>query len=156
MPIIFSYNFVLILSGLKYSAGLVPFIVHPVINTNIYMHVYNFYRIFHFRNFSQTHLRDRVVAHPINYSRESRIFAYRVSLICTRSINNIAYIKIYEYVRLYIFLGSFAQPKCDGFLEWKNRFLCHTQERNGHKKVRAKFLARQLQSCLDLRTRNKN
>ena len=30
--IIFSYNFVLILSGLKYSAGLVPFIVHPVIN----------------------------------------------------------------------------------------------------------------------------
>ena len=53
MHIIFSYNFVLILSGLKYSAGLVPFIVHPVNNIFIYMHVYTFCRIFHFRNFAQ-------------------------------------------------------------------------------------------------------
>ena len=51
--IIFLYNFVLILSGLKYSAGLVPFIVHPVINICMYMHVYTFCRIFYFRNFSQ-------------------------------------------------------------------------------------------------------
>ena len=101
-------------------------------------------------------LRDRVVAHPINYPRESWIFAYRVSIMCTRSINNILYIKIFEYIRIYIFLGSFAQPKCDGFLEWMNRSLYHTLERNGHQKVRAKFLARHLQSCLALRTRNKN
>ena len=33
---IFSYNFVRILSGLKYSAGLVPFIMHPAINIYIY------------------------------------------------------------------------------------------------------------------------
>ena len=46
--IIFLYNFVLILSGLKYSAELVPFIVHPVINIYIYMNVYTFCRIFHF------------------------------------------------------------------------------------------------------------
>ena len=51
--VIFSYNFVLILSGLKYSTGLVPFIVHPVINIYIYIHVYTFGRIFHFRNFAQ-------------------------------------------------------------------------------------------------------
>ena len=51
--IIFSYNFVLVLSGLEYSAGLVPFIVHPVIIISIYMHVYTFCRIFHFRNFAQ-------------------------------------------------------------------------------------------------------
>ena len=51
--IIFSYNFVLILSGLKYSAGLVPFILHPLINIWIYMHVYTFCRIFHFQNFAQ-------------------------------------------------------------------------------------------------------
>ena len=43
----------IVLSGLKYSAGLVPFIVHPVINIYIYMHVYTFFRIFYFRNFSQ-------------------------------------------------------------------------------------------------------
>ena len=53
IQIIFSYNFVLILSGMKYSAGLVPFIVHPVINIYIYMHVYTFCRIFHSRNFAQ-------------------------------------------------------------------------------------------------------
>ena len=62
-----------------------------------------------------------------------------MALMCTRSINNIPYIKICEYVRIYIFLGSFAQPKCDGFLEWMNRSLYHTLERNGHQKVRAKF-----------------
>ena len=53
IDIIFSYNFVLILSGLKYSAGLVPFIMHPVINIFIYINVYTFCRIFHFRNFAQ-------------------------------------------------------------------------------------------------------
>ena len=76
--------------------------------------------------------------------------------MCKRSINNIPYVKICVYVQIFIFLGSFAQPKCDGFLEWMNRSLYHTLERNGHKKVRAKFLARQLQSCLALHTRNKN
>ena len=91
-------------------------------------------------------LRDRVVSNLINYSRESRIFAYRVSLMWTIIINNIPYIKICEYFRIYIVLGSFAQPKCDGFLDWMNRSLYHTLERNGHQKVRANFLAWQLQS----------
>ena len=36
-----------------YSVGLVPFIVHPVINIYIYMHIYTFCRIFHFQNFAQ-------------------------------------------------------------------------------------------------------
>ena len=36
-----------------YSVGLMPFIVHPVINISIYMHVCTFCRIFHFRNFDQ-------------------------------------------------------------------------------------------------------
>ena len=76
--------------------------------------------------------------------------------MCKRSINNIPYIKICVYVRIYIFWGSFAQLKCDGFLEWMNESLYHTLERNGHEKVRANFLTRQLQSCLALRTRNKN
>ena len=101
-------------------------------------------------------LRDRVVAHPINYPQESLIFAYRVSLMCRRSINNMSYIKIYEYVRIFFFWGSFAQLKCDGFFECMNRSMYHTLERNEHQKVRAKFLAWQLQSCLALRTRNKN
>ena len=141
---------------MKYSAGLVPFIVHPVINIYIYMHVYTFSEYFISKISLNPLLRDRVVAHPINYPQESWIFAYSVSIMWTRSINNIPYINICEYVRIYFFLGSFAQPKCDGFLEWMNRSLYHTLERNGYQKVRANFLARQLQSCLDLRTRNKN
>ena len=99
---------------------------------------------------------NKTPVHPINYPRESWIFAYRVSLMCTRIINNIPHIKMCGYVQIYIFLGSFAQPKCDGFLEWMNRSLYHTIERNGYKKVRSKILAQQLQSCLALRTRNKN
>ena len=83
------------------------------------------------------------------------MFAYRVSLMCTRSIKNLPYIKICEYVRIYIFFDRFAQPKCDGFLEWMNWSLYHTLERNGHEKARAKSLARQMQSCLALRTSNK-
>ena len=101
-------------------------------------------------------LRDRVVAHLINYPRESLIFAYRVSLLCTRNIKNIPCIKICEYFRIYFFLRSLAQLKCDGFWEWMNRSLYHTLERNGHQKVRAKILARQMKSSLVLGTRNKN
>ena len=54
------------------------------------------------------------------------------------------------------FFGSFAQPKCDRFLEWINWSLYHTLERNGHQNMRDKFLAQHLQSCLYLSTTNKN
>ena len=69
--IIFSYDFVLILSGLKYSAGLVPFIVHHVINIYIYMYVYTFAEYFISEILLNPLLLDQVVAHPINYPRES-------------------------------------------------------------------------------------
>ena len=133
------------------------FIVHPVINIYIYISMYTlFAEYFMSEILLNPLLCNRVVAHPINYHRDSLIFAYRVWLVCTRSINNIPYIKICEYVRIYIyFLGSFAQPKRDGFLECMNWSLYHTLDKNVHQKVRANFLARQLHSCLDLRTRNK-
>ena len=67
------------------------------------------------------------VVHTL-WGGESLIFAYRVSSMYTRSIKNMPYIKICAYVRIYIFLGSFAQPKCDGFWEWVYRSPYHTQE----------------------------
>ena len=96
--IIFSYNFILILSGLKYSVGLVPFIVHPVINIRLYMHVYTFCRIFHFRDFVQPPSSRPSCCTYHKLSPRELNFAYRVSLMCTRSINNIPYIK---YVNMF-------------------------------------------------------
>ena len=120
------------------------------------MHVYTFCRIFHFQNFAQ----------PPS-SRPSCCTSHKLSPrelnFCVPCVLNVheKYSQYSKHKNMCIcskilFFGYFSQPKCDGFLEWMNSFLYRTLERNGHQKVRANFLARQLQSCLALRTRNKN
>ena len=72
---IFSYNLVWILIRLKYSSGLVPFIVNHVIHIFVYMHVNTFWRIFISKISLNRFLRDGVGALRINYPE-------RVEFLC--------------------------------------------------------------------------